>query len=119
MTNRAPSRCGPTLFIRRAGAVLGADRTRVSLDDLARDRQAEAGILAEPLFGPVGVEALENPIECIGLDAWSGILHQDLDFVLAPSQRMRTGSSGGEKERALSIRLLKTCPRRLSWPMAR
>ena len=39
------------------------------LDDLPRDRQAEAGVLAEALPRPIGVEALEDAFEGAGGDA--------------------------------------------------
>ena len=89
------------------------------LDDLARDRQAEARILAETLLGPVGVEALEDAVErvrvgCPGPSSSTS----DLDLAAAAgAARPRTVPSGGEKERALSMRLLKTWPSRLSWPI--
>ena len=62
-TKRAP-RMSPGL---RAGDVLGGQRAAMRLDDLAADRQAEAGILAERLARrPVGVEALEDAVDVVG-----------------------------------------------------
>ena len=51
------------------------------LDDLPRDRQAEAGILAEALTGPVGVEAFENPLEGMGRNARPVVVDDDLEAV--------------------------------------
>ena len=48
-------------------------------DDLPRDRQAEAGVLAEALARPVRIEALENPLEGIGRNAGAVIIDDDLE----------------------------------------
>ncbi len=53
---------------RLAIAILGPDAALVRRDDLARDRQAEAGILAERNLRPIGVEALEDAFEIVGPD---------------------------------------------------
>ncbi len=50
-------------------------------DDLLGDRQAEPGILAEALVRPVGVEALEDFLERVRLDAGPVIVDDDLDLV--------------------------------------
>ena len=51
----------------------------MGLDDLARDRQAEAGILAKAWFGPVGIEALENALEGMGGNAGPVVVDDDLE----------------------------------------
>ena len=57
------------------------------LDDLPRDRQAEAGILAEPLVWPVGVEALEDALEGMRRDAGTVVVDDGLDLVADAPQR--------------------------------
>src|SRR3712207_2081615 len=74
------------VLVRRPGPVLGPDGAAMGLDDLARDRQAEARILAEALVRPVGVEALEHPVEGMGLDARPVILDDRLHLQPAPAQ---------------------------------
>ena len=89
----------------------------MGLDDLLGDREAEAGILAEALVRPIGVEALEDLLERIGLDARPLVVDDDLDLAACSRRQVtRTLPPGGENERALSIRLLTTWPRRKSWP---
>ena len=106
-------------------AVHRADAAAMRLDDLARDRQAEAGILAEALIGPIGIKTLENALEGIGGNARPVIVDDDLEAVasgpvrgapLAGRKATRTLPPGCEKDLALSIRLLNTWPRRESWP---
>ncbi len=80
----------------------------MGLDDLARDRQAEARILAEALLGPVGVEPLEDPLEGVGRDARAVVLDRQLDGGAAPAQGDPDAGTLGENERALSSRLLTT-----------
>jgi hypothetical protein len=41
----------------------------VGFDDLLGDRQAKTRVLAEILVGPVGLEPLEDFLDCIGSDA--------------------------------------------------
>ena len=95
--------------------VLGRERAAMRLDDLPGDRQAEAGILAEPCSGPVGIEALEDPIDRSG--RMPGPLSSTMIRCRLFSRRqvMRTLPLG-EKERAFSIRLVMTWPSRKSWP---
>ena len=79
---RAPSTRGsPSSCRRDARAVLGPDAAAMRLDDLPGDRQAEAGILAEALVRPVGVEALEDLLEARRADAGPVVLDDDLDLV--------------------------------------
>ena len=108
---------------RLAGAVfpaqvLGKDFAAVRAHDLARDRQAKAGVLAAQRFcrRPVGVEAVEDDLEPVGGNARAFVFDRDLDG--RPSWRARTMTTpaSGENEMALSIRLVTTWPRRLSLP---
>ncbi len=99
-----------------------ANDAPVCFDNLARDGQAEAGILAKALVGPVGIEALEDALESMGGYARPVIVDDDLDTlwsILVSSLRarrnaMRTLPPLGENERAFSTRLVTTCPRRES-----
>ena len=59
----------------------------MSFDDLARDRQAKAGVLAEALMRPVGVEALEDAFHGVRLDARSVVVDGDFDRVAQPPRR--------------------------------
>ena len=55
--------------------------------DLAGDRQAEAGILAEILaFRPVGVEALKDAVDVFRLDAGAVVLDIDEAAATRPRQ---------------------------------
>ncbi len=115
---RAPRTVGSPSSSGGAGAVLGADRAAMRLDDLAGDRQAEPGILAEPLLGPVRVEALEDPLQrrargCPAPRPRRSARPRRGPGAAPPGPSRRTG----ENERALSRRLLTTWPSRLSWPM--
>src|SRR5437868_14787933 len=67
---------------RLAITVLGPDAALMRLDDLARDRQTEAGILAEGAFRTIGVEALEDAFEILGRNARPLILDAELDVIL-------------------------------------
>ena len=49
------------------------------LDDLARDRQTEPRILAEPLAGTIRIEPLEDPLEGMGRNAGTIVLDHDFD----------------------------------------
>src|SRR6202022_1159665 len=70
--------------IRDADAVLGTDTSAMRFDDLARDRQAEAGVLAEALMRTVGVETLEDALHRFRLDAGAVVVDCDLDRVAQP-----------------------------------
>ena len=85
-TKRAPSTRGPSCSD-DAHAVLGADAAAMRLDDLARDREAKAGVLPEALMRPVGVEALEDALHRLRLDARPVIVDRDLDRVAQPLAR--------------------------------
>ena len=65
-----------------SGTIGGPDPSAVRLDDLTRDRQSQAGVLAEPLTWPVGVESLENSLERVRGDAWPVVVDGDDDTVL-------------------------------------
>ena len=107
---RRPRRGAPS-------AVLDPDRAAMRLDDLLGDRKAEAGILAEALMRPVGVEALEDLLERVGPHARPVVIDDDLDLVAQPPAGRRAPMPpGGENERAFSIRLSTTWPSRESWP---
>src|SRR4029079_5012439 len=79
---------------RRAGVlarprpVLRPDAALVCLDDLLGDGEAKARILPEGLLAAlaVGVEALEDPLELVGPDAGTVILHHDLDGTVPPAR---------------------------------
>ena len=64
---------------RLAIAVLGPDAAAVRIDDLLRDRQAEARVGAEAAFRPVGVEALEDALQIVRADAGAAIVDAELD----------------------------------------
>src|SRR5579863_8629617 len=63
----------------RGGTVLRPDASPVSFDDLPRNRQAEAGILAKALIGTIGVEALENTLQGMRRHAGAIVLDRDDD----------------------------------------
>src|SRR5579872_6177320 len=56
------------------------DAAAMRLEDLFRNRQAEPGILSEALMRPVGVEALEDFLQRIGLNAGPVVVDDNLDF---------------------------------------
>src|SRR4051794_2564663 len=64
----------------RAGAILGPDAAAMSFDDLLRNRQAKAGILAKTLMRAIGIKALEDLFERVLADAGAVIVDDDLDF---------------------------------------
>ena len=96
-----------------------SDASAMRLDDLARDRQAEARILAEALVRPVGVEALEDALQRVR--RMPGPSSSTVTISISRPQRGRQGDAhrrrrAREKERAFSIRLVITWPSRRSWP---
>ena len=79
-TKRAPSTSGAASVMgRHAEPVLGPDLAAMRLDDLLGDRKAEAGIVAEALMRPVGIEALEDLLDRVGPDARTVVVDDDLD----------------------------------------
>ena len=104
---------------RAAAAVARPDAAAVGVDDLARDAQAEPGVLADRAVGlrPVGIEALEDVLELVR--GMPGPSSSTTISISAPTRRALTvtAPSSGEKEMALSSRLVMTRPRRASWPM--
>ena len=82
---RAPSTVAVALAAIRP--VLRPDPAAVRLDDLARDRQAEPGVLSEALVRAVGVEALEDALERMGGDARPVVVDDDLDAVARSPRR--------------------------------
>src|SRR5262245_65067146 len=68
-------------LVERAETVLGADGAAVGFDDLARDGEAKAGVLAEARLRPVGIEALENALQRVRRDAGPVVVGDDLDVL--------------------------------------
>ena len=68
-------------------------------DDLFGDRQPKTGILPEPLFRAVSVEALENLIECFRLDAGSVIVDDNLNLAFE-SAAVNAHGAARRRERA-------------------
>jgi len=100
----------------------------MGFDDLSRDRQAEPGVLAKALLGPVGVETLEHPLEGALRNAGAVVVDDDFKAVALAAGKprpvsgrssTRTTPPGFEKERALTMRLSNTWARRESWPSTR
>src|ERR1700730_2236292 len=57
--------------------VLGPDAPAMAHQDLTRDGQAQARILAEAVFGrPLGIEALKYPLQIVVRDSRSVIFHR-------------------------------------------
>ena len=68
------------------GCALGADRAAHQLDELARDREAEAGAAVSARRRDVGLrERLEHPLERLGLDADAGVGDLDAQYGLSRS----------------------------------
>ena len=111
--NRAPSTSSGSSVVRsRLGAVLGDDLAAVRLDDLARDRQAEARVLAESLVRPVGVEALEDALERVGGNARAVVVDDDLVAASrrrARSQRTQVDAHAAPRPRRTSARCRSGC----------
>src|SRR3954470_20853168 len=83
-----------------AGAILGPDAAAVGFDDLLRDRQAEAGVLAKTLMRAVGVKALKNFLQGVLADAGAVIVDDDLDFgTHAPADDANLAAGIGERLR--------------------
>src|SRR5713101_6577582 len=68
-------------------------------DDLLRDGKPEAGVLAEALVRPVGVEALEDLLHRIRADAGAVVVDHDLDLV-AEAAAIHAHGAVGRRERA-------------------
>ena len=79
-TKRAPATVGLAVGTERACAVLRPDASAMGLDDLLRDRQPQSGILPKTLMRPVGVEALENPLQRILANPGPVVIDHDFDF---------------------------------------
>src|SRR4051812_6868162 len=77
---------GLAVLVDAVDPVLGDDAAPVRLDDLARDRQPEAGILPEARLRPVGVEALEHALEGMRRDAGPVVLDGDVNVAADPAQ---------------------------------
>src|SRR5579863_1183696 len=102
MTRRPVGLVGAWRSVRRK-PVFGPDPPAMSLDDLAGDRQAEARVLSEPLFRPIGVEALENPLQRMRRYARPIVLDRNFDalaFLLgALTTHCHTDLATGRRER--------------------
>src|SRR5581483_8199892 len=66
--------------IDRTRPVFGPDPPAMGVDDLLGNRQAEAGVLAESLVRPIGVEALEDALQGVLANARTIVVDQDLDL---------------------------------------
>src|SRR5262249_14371094 len=75
-----------------AGPILDADLAAMGFDDLLGDRQAEPGILTEPVFRPVGVKALENLVERFRTATWPVVVDQDFHLVFQTPARDAHGA---------------------------
>ena len=110
---RAAARAGRQLAVARP------DAAAVGVDDLARDAQAQPRVLADGAVGlrPVGVEAVEDVLELVGGHARAR-RRRRRSRSPAPTRRALTVTTprSGEKEMALSSRLVMTRPRRASCP---
>src|ERR1700749_2882569 len=73
--DKAGAAAGLAAFAR--WAILRPDAAAGILGDLAHDGEAEAGILAEGIAGPLGVKTLEDGFQIVGRNAGSGILDRD------------------------------------------
>ena len=77
------ARSGWGSVVRRAllVAVLGDDLAGVRQHDLARNAEAEAGVLAAARVGrrPVGIEAVEDDLQAVAGNARAFVLDEDLD----------------------------------------
>src|SRR5207344_1735571 len=82
-----------------AGAILGAGRAAMGLDDLLGNRQTKPGVLTESMFWSVGVKTLENLVERFGTDTRPVVIDQDFHHVFqapagdahgTPRRRKRT-----------------------------
>ena len=98
------------------GAVLGINPPAGALDDLAGDGKPQAGIAAEGVAGPLGIETLEDGFQIVG-----GMPGPSSSTVTRATISWRravtvTVPPGGLKDTALSIRLRNTWPSRSSRP---
>src|SRR5215813_15565196 len=80
---RQPHREARAQHLARLGALGGRAVLRpqpavMRFDDLLGDRQAEAGILAEILMRAIGVEAIEDLLHRLRVDARSVVLDHDI-----------------------------------------
>jgi hypothetical protein len=91
-TKRAPS--GATELSVGVGGldVLGPDHPAMRLDDLLRDGQSEARVIAELRLRAFGIEPLEDLGQGLLGDARAGILDHDQHPVLALARPERTAS---------------------------
>ena len=78
--------------------------TAMRLDDLPGNRQAEPGILAEALVGPIGVETLENPLEGMGGNARPIVVDADLETVARRLVRGLAGPRAAQRDPDLAAR---------------
>ena len=112
-TKRAPATVGFAVGVGRTGAVLRPDPPAMGLDDLLGDRQPEPGILPKALMRPVGVEALEDPLQRIRRGSPGRRRRPRSRFPIARGgRRCAPCRRRSENDWALSSRLEITCPSR-------
>jgi len=89
----------------------------MGLDDLLRDRQPQPGILAETLMRPVGVKALEDPLQRILANSRPTFIMRIFNFRSPRRQTMRTLPAGPRKrDWRYQAGWRITWPSRESWP---
>ena len=98
-TKRAPSTPAPAPSAPTPWRFSDPDAAVMRLDDLLGDRQAEARVLAEALMRPVGVEALEDPLQRVlgRMPGPSSSTTISISF-LTRRQVTRTVPPGGEND---------------------
>ena len=116
------ARPGRGRVVRRAPllvAVLGDDLAGVRQHDLARNAEAQAGVLAAARVGrrTIRIKAVEDDLQAVGRDARAFVLDEDLDDGAAARACTVTVPPSGENEMALSMRLVSTWPSRPSSPL--
>ena len=62
-----------------AGAIARRYASAVRFDDLARNRQPKAGILAKSLVWPVRIESIKNSLESVSGNARAVVVDGDLE----------------------------------------
>src|SRR5471030_147137 len=90
--------------MRGRAAVAGRDRAAISLHDLAADREAEAGVLAEMLGRSFGVEAPEDRFEIVLGNARPLVVDRDHERSIARLARQldhELGAPRTERQRVV------------------
>src|SRR5689334_8889222 len=74
----------------------------MGFNDLTRNREAKARVLAEFVLGTVGIEALEYPLEGVGRDAGAVVLDRDVYLrACAPQAHAHLAVRGRERTRVI------------------